>query len=114
MLRPFIVPVGLLATVAAAAATLAPQAEYAAPAPAPVAATPQPVYAAPAAPAPAYDPVRQAIAEWNRLRQSDGLAFEDYARFLTAHPGWPGEAAMRRTAERRLETQGADPTTGVS
>ena len=42
-----------------------------------------------------------AIADWRRLRQSDGYAFADYARFLINNPGWPGETTLRRGAERR-------------
>ena len=42
------------------------------------------------------------IADWRRLRASDGYAFGDYARFLIANPGWPGEAAMRRAAEKQM------------
>lgn len=42
------------------------------------------------------------LAEWNRLRQSDGYAFTDYARFIAQHPGFPGEEAMRRSAERAI------------
>ena len=38
-----------------------------------------------------------AISEWNALRQSDGLPFSSYARFLIAHPGWPMEAALRKS-----------------
>lgn len=64
----------------------------------PLAVPPRPVPAAPR-----FDPLRGAIMEWKRLRQSDSLPFSDYARFLVAHPGWPGEMAMRRTAERRLD-----------
>ena len=66
---------------------------------------------APASPAPAWrdDLLQQAVAEWRRLRQSDSLAFVDYANFLLAHPGWPGEAGMRRAAERRIDPNGFDP-----
>lgn len=49
------------------------------------------------------DPLRRAIATWQRLQQSDTLPFADYASFLAAHPGWPGETAMRRAAERRID-----------
>ncbi|HEU5286302.1 MAG TPA: lytic transglycosylase domain-containing protein [Sphingomicrobium sp.] len=55
---------------------------------------------------PAYAPVGNdvswAIADWRRLRQSDRYTFGDYARFLIANPGWPGEAAMRRNAEKAM------------
>ncbi|HWL46976.1 MAG TPA: lytic transglycosylase domain-containing protein, partial [Sphingomonadaceae bacterium] len=64
--------------------------------------------ATPPAVAPAPDPIAEALVRWNRLRQSDGYAFSDYAGFLLAWPGWPGEAAMRRAAERRIDS-GAAP-----
>jgi soluble lytic murein transglycosylase len=50
-----------------------------------------------------------AIVEWRRLRGSDSLAFADYAAFLTAHPGWPGDTAMRKAAERRIDPNNYDP-----
>lgn len=43
-----------------------------------------------------------ALSDWRRLRGSDGYAFSDYARFIMADPGWPGENAMRRTAEKAM------------
>jgi soluble lytic murein transglycosylase len=56
---------------------------------------------------PATDPaLNQAIAQWRSLRQTDSLPFSSYANFLVAHPGWPGETAMRRTAERAIGTDG--------
>ena len=55
------------------------------------------------------DPLWPAIDEWQRLRQSDRLPFADYARFLIAHRGWPGEPGMRRTAERQILPDQADP-----
>jgi soluble lytic murein transglycosylase len=59
---------------------------------------------------PAYPPyaasvssdIDWAIADWRRLRQSDSYSFGDYARFLNANPGWPGEATMRKTAEKAM------------
>ncbi len=50
-----------------------------------------------------------AISEWNAVRQSDALPFSSYARFLVAHPGWPGEAAIRKSAERALRIDAEDP-----
>ncbi len=50
-----------------------------------------------------------AISEWNAVRQSEALPFSSYARFLVAHPGWPGEAAIRKSAERALRTDAEDP-----
>ncbi|WEK42883.1 MAG: lytic transglycosylase domain-containing protein [Candidatus Sphingomonas colombiensis] len=43
----------------------------------------------------------QSIAQWKTLQQTDALPFDSYASFLLAHPGWPGEAANRRAAERQ-------------
>jgi soluble lytic murein transglycosylase len=63
---------------------------------------------APAA-TPAYDPLRAAISEWTRLRQSDSLPYSSYAGFLLAHPGWPGETALRRAAERQINPLSASP-----
>jgi soluble lytic murein transglycosylase len=66
--------------------------------------TPAPQASAPpAALSYAVDPtVAPAIAEWNSLRQSDSYPFSSYANFLISHPGWPGEAAMRKTAEKAI------------
>jgi soluble lytic murein transglycosylase len=64
----------------------------------------QPAYA-PAYPAPAArvsSDVDWSIADWRRLRQSSGYSFGDYARFLVANPGWPGETTMRRNAEKAM------------
>ena len=49
----------------------------------------------------AYE-INYALADWRRLRASSGYAFADYARFLNANPGWPGESGMRRAAERQM------------
>jgi len=54
-------------------------------------------------PAPYASPplsVTSAIERWNALRQSDNHSFGTYASFLAANRGWPGEAAMRRAAEK--------------
>ena len=60
----------------------------------------QPSYR-PAYPAVSND-IDYAIADWRRLRQSDGYSFGEYARFLNANPGWPGEATLRRNAEKAM------------
>src|SRR6478735_5554120 len=65
---------------------------------------------APQAPYDASDPVVAATPQWNALRQSDALSFDSYASFLIAHPGWPGEQAMRRSAERALAPDSISPT----
>ncbi|MEO7636754.1 MAG: lytic transglycosylase domain-containing protein, partial [Sphingomicrobium sp.] len=46
--------------------------------------------------------VGYALNDWRRLRQSEGYSFGDYARFLIYNPGWPGETAMRRSAEKAM------------
>ena len=45
------------------------------------------------------DPTAEGLVAWRRLRQGGGLPFQDYGDFLLAHPGWPGEAQMRKAAE---------------
>ncbi|HEX6375418.1 MAG TPA: lytic transglycosylase domain-containing protein, partial [Allosphingosinicella sp.] len=72
---------------------------------------PVPPQAQPPRPAPAYSPVPPAVsanlARWNSLRQTDSLPFSSYASFLMSHRGWPGETAMRRTAEKANADGGA-------
>ena len=74
----------------------------------PVAPVPPP---APPRPVAAYSPVPAAVAadlaRWNSLRQTDSLPFSSYASFLMSHRGWPGETAMRRTAEKAGSDGGA-------
>lgn len=60
--------------------------------------------------APSDAGIANTIAEWNALRQTDALPFASYARFLLAHPGWPGEALLRKAAERALRTDAEDPS----
>ena len=55
-----------------------------------------------------------AIAEWKSLRQTDSLSFDTYSRFLLAHPGWPGEDALRRTTERSMDVGGWSPGAAAS
>lgn len=55
-----------------------------------------------------------AIAEWKTLQQSDTWGFERYARFLLAHPGWPGELGRRRAAEKSGDLAMASPSTVVA
>jgi soluble lytic murein transglycosylase len=75
---------------------------------------PIPTYAPPTPappPAPYYSvspALSSSLARWNSLRQSDAFPFSSYAGFLIAHRGWPGETAMRRTAEK-ADTAGAPP-----
>src|ERR1043165_1910838 len=56
-------------------------------------------------PAAVSSPVAGAIAQWNALRQSDSNPFYSYSAFLTRYRGWPGEAGLRRSAERRLSME---------
>ena len=58
--------------------------------------------------------IASAIAQWNQLRQTDGLSFTSYASFLVAHPGWPGDAALRKAPERALAPDSAMPGVVVS
>ncbi|HEX8214701.1 MAG TPA: hypothetical protein VF582_04425, partial [Allosphingosinicella sp.] len=72
---------------------------------APVRIQPQPVQYQPQAQArayPGYAGAASALSRWRSLRQSDGHSFGAYASFLTSHRGWPGEAAMRQSAERAI------------
>jgi soluble lytic murein transglycosylase len=71
-----------------------------------------------APPAPQVQPIAQAtptdpfaytIDQWKRLQQSDNLPFSEYASFLLAHPGWPGETSRRAVAETALGDGGAEP-----
>ena len=55
-----------------------------------------------------------AIDTWNALRGSDNQPFSSYARFIVAHPGWPGEDALRRAADRNLRADAEDPTLVVA
>ena len=57
--------------------------------------------------------VSYAIGDWRRLRQSSGYAFADYARFVIANPGWPGEATLRRWAENAMRP-GENPATVIA
>ncbi len=46
--------------------------------------------------------INQALGEWRRLRSREGFSFAEYARFLNANPGWPGETSLRRSAEKAM------------
>ncbi|WP_375287923.1 lytic transglycosylase domain-containing protein [Sphingomonas sp.] len=66
---------------------------------------------------PAYQPrgpmaapsLASTLATWRALQQTDSLPFDSYAGFLIAHPGWPGEAANRRAAERQAGLGSGSP-----
>ncbi len=91
-----VTPVKVAKTVPAAVqAVVAPQAQS------PQALAPRPAYQAPSS------AISSAIARWNSLRQSDGLPFSSYASFLLSYRGWPGETALRRSAERAIDPETA-------
>lgn len=106
MLRYFLYASPLIVSAAAIAASLAPELPES-----PLTSVPQPS-AAPAAPV--TSALSSAVAEWDRLRQSDTLGFSDYANFMLAHPGWPGETRIRRLAETRADAPGVAPSLIVS
>lgn len=101
-------PAGLLlVSVAAAAATITMQTV---PTAAPTLVSPSSGAAStPYVRPPRTDPLWPAIDEWQRLRQNDRLPFADYARFLIAHRGWPGEPGLRRVAEKQILPDQTDP-----
>lgn len=70
-----------------------------------------PTTAAPTAPLPAMAP---ALAQWKALQQTDALPFDSYLGFMNAHPGWPGEASMRRALERKASTDPNTPVTSIA
>ncbi len=49
------------------------------------------------------------LATWRSLQQTDSLPFDSYASFVVAHPGWPGQAANRRAAERQAGLGSGSP-----
>ena len=70
----------------------------------------------PAAPAPAITQaadVGYALNDWRRLRHGGNYSFADYARFLIYNPGWPGETALRRAAEKAMRP-GEAPVTVIA
>jgi soluble lytic murein transglycosylase len=86
-------PIAFLVPLAIGSAALA---QYAQTRPSP------PVRAPAVAAAAAVNDINYALGDWRRLRASQGYRFADYARFLNANPGWPGETAMRRAAEKAM------------
>jgi soluble lytic murein transglycosylase len=76
-----------------------------------VAPAPQPAILPSVQPAPVAPStqVSSALARWKMLRQSDNLPFSSYASFLTSYRGWPGETAMRKTAERAINPDSMSP-----
>ena len=99
MLEPLIRPVAALA-VLAGVASVAEQTTPPAPGSVAVPALPRP---------PSDGAIAATMAQWRALRETDALPFDSYAGFLLAHPGWPGEAANRRAAERQAAAGTAAP-----
>jgi soluble lytic murein transglycosylase len=65
--------------------------------------------------APSYSgSISGALYDWNTLRNSDGLPFASYAKFLINYSGWPGESAMRKNAESTIRAEGESPSTVVA
>lgn len=58
--------------------------------------------------------VSAAVNEWRRLNQSDTLSFLEYASFLSANPGFPGEERMRKVAEQAINPLSYSPSQVVS
>jgi soluble lytic murein transglycosylase len=54
------------------------------------------------------------ITEWKSLLNTSSYPFESYARFLLAHPGWPSEMSLRRSAENALSVGNPSPSITVS
>lgn len=54
--------------------------------------------------------IMASINEWRRLNQSDAFTFIEYASFLSANPGWPGEERMRRVAEQAINPLSYSPS----
>ena len=68
-------------------------------------------------PAPASigaDPLADALVRWKQLEQSSNYGFDDYARFLLAHPNWPGQAMLQKSAEAALQRSPASPSSEVA
>src|SRR5690242_16322007 len=60
------------------------------------------------------DPLADALVRWKQLEQSSNYGFDDYARFLLAHPNWPGETMLRKSAETALQRSPASPTSEIA
>jgi soluble lytic murein transglycosylase len=58
------------------------------------------------------DPAARKLVEWAILRRADnGVAFQRYADFIRANPGWPSLALLRRRAETLLWRERPDAAT---
>ncbi len=52
--------------------------------------------------------ISSAVFQWKALQQGS-FPFSTYASFMLANPGWPGEAAMRKAAEKAIVVDGESP-----
>ncbi len=68
---------------------------------------PAPLYVSPSS---TQVEINYAIADWRRLRASDGYAFADYARFLNNNPDWPDDNRLRNVAEKQMRPGEHGPT----
>ena len=59
------------------------------------------------------NPMTAILSQWTSLRRNDALPFSAYADFLLVHKDWPGDAQLRRTAERALRPDQDNPATIV-
>jgi soluble lytic murein transglycosylase len=58
------------------------------------------------------DPAARKLVEWLLLRRADdGVAFQRYADFIRANPGWPSLPLLRRRAEAILWRERSDAAT---
>ena len=78
-----------------------------------------PPVSAPAAPY-SYTPFRASgtigdvVSTWENLRSVRGIPFSQLSTFLIAHPGWPGEPALREAAEGAIKPEAEMPAQVVS
>jgi len=91
LIRPIILAAGLLSWPA-----FAQQADD------PALASPAPASAVSPPPVMTSNPMAGPLAQWNMLRRADNLPFSSYANFMAVYEDWPGEATMRRNAERAI------------
>ncbi len=54
--------------------------------------------------------ISEAVAQWDNLRNARGAPFSSLASFLIAHPGWPGEQALRDASESALKPEAESPS----
>ncbi len=58
--------------------------------------------------------IASVVSQWSNLRDNETAPFSAYAGFMTNNPGWPGEAVMRKNAERALRADGDSPGTVIA